>query len=115
MQNPKYVRLGSLNEPKAVSIITFLSNNADSTIVDLKAISFADARTYRILDKMSADRASERFIPGQDRNESYLSTDRKGLQGGSELNEIGGIIPENHEEEGLEGRPISHDMAHTIT
>ncbi len=112
MGSPKYVRLGSLNEPKAVSLILFLSNNPDSTIVDLKGISFADTRTSRILDNMTEDGLLSVSYQGKTRTKATYRLTATGYRVAAKLNEIGGIIHEKHGEDGMEGRSIGHDMGH---
>jgi len=113
MRNPKYVRLGSLNEPKAVSIILFLSNNPGSTLIDLKGISFTDTRTNRVLDNMTADGLLSVSYQGKPRTKATYQLTAKGYRVAAKLNEIGGIMQEKHAEGGLEGRSIGHEMAQT--
>lgn len=114
MQNPKYVRLGSLNEPKAVSIILFLSNNPNSTLVDLKGISLADIRTNRILDDMTADGLVSVSYQGKARTKATYQLTGKGYRVADKLNEIGRIMQKKHIEDGLEERSMSHEMVQTI-
>jgi hypothetical protein len=92
MKGPKYVRLGSLNENKAVSIILFLSNNPDSTIVDLKGISFADTRTNRILENMTVDGLLSVSYQGGTRRKATYRLTVKGYRVAEKLNEIGKIM-----------------------
>jgi hypothetical protein len=114
MRNPKYVRLGSLNEPRAVSIILFLSNSPNSTLVDLKGISLADIRTTRILDDMAADGLLSVSYQSKARTKATYQLTGKGYRVADKLNEIGRIMQGKHEEDGLEERSIGHEMAHTI-
>jgi hypothetical protein len=107
MRNPKYIRLGSLNEPKAVSIILYLSTNPDSTIVDLKGISFTDSRTNRILENMTVEGLLNVTNQGKNRTKATYRLTARGYRVAEKLNEIGGIIQERH--------AAGQDMAQTTS
>ena len=86
--------MGSLNEPKVVSIILFLSNNPGSTLLDLKAISFTDTRINRIQEKMTFDGFLCSSDEGEIRSKTTFQLTAKGYRVAAKLKEIDGIMQE---------------------